>query len=386
MATKHHFGANQFHDAVTGVAGSANNHFVTKSQLDAVANGKFWKDACRAVATSNVNIAGGGLANGQTVDGVTLATGERVLLTGQTTGSQNGIYIVPASGAASRAADMAAGVASAGFWVPVTEGTTYHDSKWYVASDKGADIVGTDALTITQDTSGGTYTADGSTLRLVGSEFSVKPEGITATELATSVAGAGLTGGDGTPLAVQVDGASIEISTDLIQVKAGGIQDSHLASSAVTTVKIADANVTDAKLASDSVTTAKILDSNVTAAKLASNSVQTAKINDSAVTTAKINDAAVTTAKVNDSAVTLAKLGSGVKGYETDVGNGSSTSFALTHSLGTRKVRVTVYDNTNYDSADVAVRRTSTNQVTLDFGGYTPSSNEFHVIVEPCLV
>lgn len=70
----------------------------------ALANWK-WKSPVVAVASSNISIASG-LENGDTVDSVTLVTGNRVLLTAQTTTTENGIYVVPASGAASRATDM----------------------------------------------------------------------------------------------------------------------------------------------------------------------------------------------------------------------------------------------------------------------------------------
>ena len=56
-------------------------------------------------------------------------------------------------------------------------------------------------------------------------------------------------------------------------IATGAITADKLASDAVTTVKILDANVTAAKIASDAVTTAKILDANVTAGKLANTAV-----------------------------------------------------------------------------------------------------------------
>ena len=64
------------------------------------------KDDVRVASTSNVNISNG-LQDGDSVDGVTLATGDRVLLKNQTDASKNGIYVVTSSGnAAARAADF----------------------------------------------------------------------------------------------------------------------------------------------------------------------------------------------------------------------------------------------------------------------------------------
>jgi hypothetical protein len=83
---------------------------------------------------------------------------------------------------------------------------------------------------------------------------------------------------------------------------AGIVNAAALATNAVTTVKITDANVTAAKLATDAVETAKIKDANVTAAKLATNAVETTKI----------LNAAVTADKIAGEAVTLTKLGTDV--------------------------------------------------------------------------
>ena len=84
--------------------------------------------------------------------------------------------------------------------------------------------------------------ADGSTLSVGASGVKVADAGITATQIATSVAGAGLAGGAGTALSVNVDDSSIEISTDTLNVKALGITDAMLAGS-----------ITNAKLVNDSV-------------------------------------------------------------------------------------------------------------------------------------
>ena len=85
--------------------------------------------------------------------------------------------------------------------------------------------------------------ADGSTLAVGAGGVKVADAGITATQIATSVAGAGLAGGAGTALSVNVDDSSIEISTDTLNVKALGVTNAMLAGS-----------ITNAKLVNDSVT------------------------------------------------------------------------------------------------------------------------------------
>jgi lysophospholipase L1-like esterase len=82
-----------------------------------------WKADVRVASTANVNIASG-LENGDTIDGVTLATGDRVLLKNQSTASQNGIYVVVASGTASRSTDVDTGAEMLGATVYVREGST----------------------------------------------------------------------------------------------------------------------------------------------------------------------------------------------------------------------------------------------------------------------
>src|SRR5579885_1264510 len=109
---------------------------------------------CRAKTTANVNLAGGGLANGTTHDGVTLNTGDRVLVTAQTAAAENGVYIVPASGAASRDAAFDTYDEHPGVYFSVMEGAANADTLWRCTSNRGG-VLGTDPLVFSQFTSGG---------------------------------------------------------------------------------------------------------------------------------------------------------------------------------------------------------------------------------------
>ncbi len=104
----------------------------------------------RAVATGNLATATD-LQNGDTVDGVTLATGDSVLLTGQTVQAENGVYTVVAAGAASRQADFTSFDALAGAFFSVLEGTNNADSLWTCTSDQGGTI-GVTAVAISEFT------------------------------------------------------------------------------------------------------------------------------------------------------------------------------------------------------------------------------------------
>ncbi len=80
-----------------------------------------WKDAVRVATVAN-GILASSFANGSTVDGVVLATGDRILVKNQTTAIENGIYVVAASGAPTRATDYALASDVANTFVPVNAG------------------------------------------------------------------------------------------------------------------------------------------------------------------------------------------------------------------------------------------------------------------------
>lgn len=86
-----------------------------------VASTEDWKASCRAATTANITISTA-LNNGDTLDGVTLATGDRVLVKDQTTKKENGIWVVGVTPTRATDAD-AAGELSGGTAVYVAEGT-----------------------------------------------------------------------------------------------------------------------------------------------------------------------------------------------------------------------------------------------------------------------
>ena len=108
-----------------------------------------YKQSVRVVTVSNVTLSGGAPSQ---VDGVSLSLNDRVLVTGQTTGSQNGLYYVTTVGAGSngtwaRSIDgNETGEIQAGMIVMVTEGTTYADTQWKLTTDDPITI-GSTALT-----------------------------------------------------------------------------------------------------------------------------------------------------------------------------------------------------------------------------------------------
>lgn len=154
---------------ITGLADpSAAQDAATKAYVDAVGQGFDVKASVRAVAASNITLSGT-----QTIDGVSVIAGDRVLCVGQSTASQNGIYVC-AAGAWSRATDAdASSEVTAGLFVWVTEGTTYADSGW-VLTTNDAITLGSTSLTFQQFTGLGQVTA-GTGLQKSGNTLSIEP-------------------------------------------------------------------------------------------------------------------------------------------------------------------------------------------------------------------
>ncbi len=101
----------------------------------------------RAASTANATIAT--LDAGQTLDGVTLAAGDRVLLKNQTTAAENGVYVINADGsAATRALDWKAGIDVVGYAARVYEGTANENTVWAVYAEPA--VVGTNAPNFVQ--------------------------------------------------------------------------------------------------------------------------------------------------------------------------------------------------------------------------------------------
>ena len=157
---------------ITNVATpTSSGDVVNKAYADAIAVGLKLKNPAVAVATANQATMSG---TAQTIDGVALNTiGQRVLLTAQTTATQNGLWVVQ-SGAWTRPTDFATGSSAALAYVPVTGGTVYSGSGWLDTNTVGSDVVDTNNLTwglFTQPTS---FVAGNGIVR-TGNTFDVVP-------------------------------------------------------------------------------------------------------------------------------------------------------------------------------------------------------------------
>jgi hypothetical protein len=98
------------------------------------------------VATVATGTLATAFENGDTVDGVTLATGDRILIKDQSTATENGIYVVEATGAPSRADDFATGISANGIFTWIELGSTNAGHAYICNSASGSDIVDTNNI------------------------------------------------------------------------------------------------------------------------------------------------------------------------------------------------------------------------------------------------
>ena len=167
--------------SITGMSSpSASSDVATKGYVDGLVNGVSWKPSVR-VATTGAGTLATSFENGDTVDGVVLATGDRILIKDQASGSENGIYVVAASGAPARAADADASAELLGVAVLVREGTSNAD-KAFVCTNDSVNL-GVTSLVWTQMAGGGGVSSVGLSLP---AEFSVSGSPVTGTGTLTA--------------------------------------------------------------------------------------------------------------------------------------------------------------------------------------------------------
>ena len=147
----------------------------TKAYVDAVKQSLDIKDSVRVATTANITIASD-LNVGDTIDGITLADGDRVLVKDQSTASENGIYVAGSSPVRSADANASAEVTS-GMFVFVEEGTVGGDNGFVLTTD-GTITLDTTNLTFVQFSGAGQIVA-GDALSKTGNTLNVNDDNIT---------------------------------------------------------------------------------------------------------------------------------------------------------------------------------------------------------------
>jgi len=237
---------------------SASGDAASKSYVDSLVEGLAWKDSCRVATQSNLNLA----SPGATIDGISMASQDRVLVRSQSTASENGIYVWNgASTAMTRSLDASTFPELEQAVTTVEEGTSA-------------------ATTYRQDQINGTI--DSSTISWV-------------------------TFGTAAPAASESTAGIAELATQAET----------------------DAGTDDLRI--------------VTPLKLATWSGR-------------------------------------IKKYSVSIGDGSATSYTVTHNLASRDVHVTVYNASTYDEVITDVTHATTNTLTIVFAT-APGSNAYRVVV-----
>lgn len=221
-----------FSNVVTGVTPSAASHLTTKAYVDGLATGLDTKASCRAATTANITLSGT-----QTIDGVAVIAGNRVLVKDQSTATQNGIYDV-AAGAWVRSADadnLPGTEVTAGMYTFISEGTVNADTGWTLSTNDTV-VLGTTPLTFTQFTGLGQISA-GAGLTKTGSVIDIGTASASRIVINTDNIDLATAGTAGTYRSVTTDAYGRVISGTNPTTLAGyGITD------AVTSVSVVTAN------------------------------------------------------------------------------------------------------------------------------------------------
>jgi len=184
-----------------------------KAYVDAIAQGLHWKDSCKVASTANLTLSGT-----QTIDGVACSAGDRVLAKDQTTGSQNGIYVV-AAGAWARSSDMDADAEFPSAAVFVRQGTTQEDSGYVCSND--AVTVGVTAVVFVQFTGAGQLSG-GNGIAITGNSVAVDLATNPALQFTSNKLDLKL---NSNALSKDVDGLALTlVSNKGLEVVAGGLQ------------------------------------------------------------------------------------------------------------------------------------------------------------------
>lgn len=316
---------------VTGLSSpTADTDAANKAYVDAARSGLDVKQSVRA-ATTGSDIS---LSNSTTsVDGVTLADGDRVLVKDQSTGSENGIYVVSTSGnwARSSDADSSAEV-TAGLFTFVAEGAVNADSGWVLTTND----------TITLDTTA-----------LEFAKFSGAGQVIAGDGLSKS-------GTQANQLDVNTDGVTTYIDgSNNVAVKSSGTSGEVLLSNGTST--------TPSWGALDlSNTSAVTNDLPITHGGTGASTAADARTN-----------LGIATGSPTTSTSTLARIAQ----QDCAASSGSTSTTTVTHNFGTTTVLVQVYEASSGQTVIADTVRTNSNTVTVTINGASIAGGDYKIVV-----
>jgi len=336
---------------ITGLGTPSNStDAATKGYVDTAVAGLSWKTAVAASTTAALTVTysngtsgvGATLTNAGTqaafaVDGYSASVNDRILVKNQSTGFQNGIYVVTTVGSGStnwvltRATDSNTSANVTDEAVYIENGTTLGATGWVQTAVNPT--LGSTSIAYSQFSGSGTYAA-GSGLTLTGNSFSISSSAVTNAMLANSsltvTAGTGMSGGGSVSL-----GGSVTITNAGVTSNVAGTGISVSGSTGAVTVT--NTGVT------------------------------------SIVAGTGISVSGAT------GAVTITNTGSGLGKFATTIGDGSTTSYTVTHSLSSLDVVVAVYLVSGGAEVQADVIHASTSTVTIAFAT-APATNTIRVV------
>ena len=208
--------------SITGLGDpSVSSEAATKNYVDQAVAGLRTRIIAEAATTGNISLTTD-LQNGDTLDGVTLVTGDRVLVKDQTDATANGLYIVVASGAASRDPEHDTIAELSGQMIVVNQGTS-NDNKIFLCTTDSSATIGVSNITYSQITPANVGTVTSVGIADSGaSEFTVTNSPVTSSgtinlainSIADTKLGTISTANKVSASAINIDGAT-DIGADL---------------------------------------------------------------------------------------------------------------------------------------------------------------------------
>jgi hypothetical protein len=165
--------------SITGIGSpSSNSDVAIKSYVDDAVAGLRTRIIAECATTANVNLTNG-LEAGDTIDGVTLVAGDRVLVKDQSTATENGLYLAVSSGASSRDPEHDTIAELSGGMVVVNQGST-NDNKIFLCTTDSDGSIGSTNITYVVVTPSNTGTVTSVGLTQSGTEFTIGSTPVTS--------------------------------------------------------------------------------------------------------------------------------------------------------------------------------------------------------------
>lgn len=361
----------------------------TKGYVDALVTGVAdWHQSVHATTTAVLTITArtsqiltvGGTSF--TIDNVVIPEGERVLIKDGTTGvsgagaADNGIYEVSGVGVSivlTRVLDMDTWLEVVGAAMFVENGDTYADTAWVCSSNDGGTL-GTTAVTFVQFGGGASYSAADATGvtgtgvydATVGNQFRFRAILAASTKISIALVTKDIT--------IDVSEANLTLQNlgGTLTVGKGGTGVTTLASNGILYGNAA--GVVQVTAASGAI-------GNVLKTVAAGGVPSWGSLDLSLVGTVGSSVLAIANGGTGASTAAAAKTSLGfMTRYVTNVGDGTNTTFALTHALGTLDVTIEVFRNSDGVKVECDVAHTDTNTLTVVFA-VIPTTNQYRVVI-----